>query len=143
MVTDRVDMPIGNQRLCRIQDFEGRIAERAEIIAINRIRPRWVHAALVALAVISLTPCSFAAIGALLSGETPSGLELLAALLLPFMIAVANWPFLALYFVTLKKARRERPSINSVRTAMWSSLAAMVLPNLVLQHFPPNLNRGE
>jgi hypothetical protein len=97
-------------------------------------RPHWVYAPLVAVAIISVIPGVFAAIADLLSGGSPSKLQSLAGsmVLLPFMIALDNWPFLGLYFVTLKKARREWPSINSVRCAMWSSLTAMILPNLVL-----------
>jgi hypothetical protein len=101
-------------------------------------RPRWAYAPLITLAIISLAPILFGLIAGLsevLHGLSTHQIEmelLLAIFSIPFLIAVANWPFIAIYFVTLRKLKRESPSINSSKFAMCCSLVAMVLPNLAL-----------
>jgi hypothetical protein len=46
---------------------------------------------------------------------------------LPFDFAVINWPFVALYLTC-----RLWPTFGSVRSAMWLSVVAMSLPNVLL-----------
>jgi hypothetical protein len=79
--------------------------------------PRWVYAPLVVLGIITLAPSVFV------------GVSMQGLLVIPFTIAVANWPFLALYFFTKIKVHTEWPSLTSLRYAMQSSLVAMAIPN--------------
>jgi hypothetical protein len=61
-----------------------------------------------------------------------AGLALGGAVTISFVIAAVNWPFLALYFATVSKVNEEWPSLTSVHRAMWSSLAAMAIPNFYI-----------
>jgi hypothetical protein len=46
------------------------------------------------------------------------------------LIAVCNWPFAVLYFVTRWRARKRWPKIGLIKTAMCGSAIAMSIPNL-------------
>lgn len=60
------------------------------------------------------------------------GFDATSALLLPILLAMANWPFVVLYVICRSKIKRELPSANAVRVAMWFSLVAMFVPNVLL-----------
>jgi hypothetical protein len=53
---------------------------------------------------------------------------------LPFDFAVLNWPFVALYVTC-----RLWPNFRSARIAMWLSVAAMSLPNILLFSLAPTM----
>jgi hypothetical protein len=104
---------------------------RIERKSARRI-PRWVYAPLVVLGIMSLAPSVFMGVSSfvyfLWSGQLDHP-DVQALLVIPFTIAVANWPFLVLYFFTKIKVHNEWPSLTSVRYAMQSSLVAMAIPN--------------
>ena len=65
-------------------------------------------------------------------GSTAYGYYLDAGILLaPLLFAIITWPFLALFFICKLRAKRESADIRSLRFAMWGSLVAMSLPNLL------------
>ena len=93
-------------------------------------RRRWVYAPLFALAIMSSAPI-FLELSWILF-QFDAGLALSGAVTVSFVIAAVNWPFLALYFATVSKVNEEWPSLTSAHRAMWSSLAAMAIPNFYI-----------
>ncbi len=93
----------------------------------------WTHVPLVAFAIASLGPSAFAIMIYLgyksgLIQPRPSGYRFSTFIRdLPFDFAVINWPFVALYLTC-----RLWPNFGSARSAMWLSVVAMSLPNVLL-----------
>jgi hypothetical protein len=116
---------------------ESRIERRADRACPEDFKKAvpWVYTPLIALGIISLAPSVFGGISLfvyfLRSGQFDPR-EVSALLGLPFVVAAANWAFLAVYFVTVIKVKRDWPALTSARCAMWSSLVAMSIPNLLL-----------
>src|SRR5262245_60303362 len=92
----------------------------------------WTHVPLIAFAIASLGPSAFAIMIYLgykfgLIQPEPSGYGFSTYILdLPFDFAVINWPFVALYVIC-----RLWPNFGSARSAMWLSVVAMSLPNIL------------
>jgi hypothetical protein len=96
-----------------------------------KIAPSWKYP-LYALAIISIGPSvitPFLYVALRLLGVTICHCEIAFdvefLLVFPVMFSIANWPFLVLFRISKWKAKREWPSIRSVRLAMWCSLIAM------------------
>jgi len=93
----------------------------------------WTHVPLIAFAIASLGPSAFAIIIYLgykfgLIQPPPSGYRFSIFIRdLPFDFAVINWGFVALYLIC-----RLWPNSVSARPAMWVSVIAMSLPNVLL-----------
>src|SRR6266480_3588363 len=93
----------------------------------------WTHVPLIAFAIASLGPSAFAIMIYLgykfgLLRPNPSGYSFSTFIRdLPFDFAVINWPFVALYLTC-----RLWPNFGSARSAMWLSVVAMSLPNVLL-----------
>ena len=93
----------------------------------------WTHVPLIAFAIASLGPSAFAIMIYLgykfgLIQPKPSGYSFSTFIRdLPFDFAVINWPFVALYLTC-----RLWPNFGSARSAMWLSVVAMSLPNVLL-----------
>ena len=93
----------------------------------------WTHVPLLALAIVSIGPSVFASIIYLgykfgLIQPPASGYRFSPFVQdLPFDFAIINWGFVALYVVC-----RLWPNFGSARSAMWLSVVAMSLPNIVL-----------
>jgi hypothetical protein len=93
----------------------------------------WTHVPLIAFAIASLGPSAFAIMIYLgykfgLIQPEPSGYRFSTFIRdLPFDFALINWPFVALYL-----ACRLWPNFGSARSAMWLSVVAMSLPNILL-----------
>jgi hypothetical protein len=93
----------------------------------------WTHIPLIAFAIASLGPSAFAIMIYLgyklgLIQPEPSGYSFSTFIGdLPFDFAVINWPFVALYLIC-----RLWPNFGSARSAMWLSVVAMSLPNVLL-----------
>ena len=93
----------------------------------------WTHVPLIALAIASLGPSALAITIYLgykfgLIQPTPSGYRFSTFIGgLPFEFAVINWPFVALYLTC-----RLWPQFGTARSAMWFSVVAMSIPNVLL-----------
>ena len=93
----------------------------------------WTQVPLIAFAIASLGPSAFAIIIYLgytfgLIQSPPSGYRFSTYIGdLPFDFAVINWGFVALYLIC-----RLWPNFGSARSAMWLSVVAMSLPNVLL-----------
>jgi hypothetical protein len=93
----------------------------------------WTHVPLIAFAIASLGPSAFAIMIYLgykvgLIQPPPSGYRFSTFIGgLPFDFAVMNWLFVALYVTC-----RLWPNFGSARSAMWTSVVAMSLPNILL-----------
>jgi hypothetical protein len=93
----------------------------------------WTQVSLIAFAIASIGPSAFAIIIYLgykvgLIQPGPSGYRFSIFIRdLPFDFAVINWGFVALYL-----ACRLWPNFGSARSAMWLSVVAMSLPNVLL-----------
>jgi hypothetical protein len=93
----------------------------------------WTQVPLIAFAIASLGPSAFAIMIYLgykfgLIQPKPSGYSFSTFIRdLPFDFAVINWPFVALYLTC-----RLWPNFGSARSAMWLSVVAMSLPNVLL-----------
>src|SRR5215216_7671462 len=93
----------------------------------------WTNIPLIAFAIASLGPSAFAIMIYLgykfgLIQPKPSGYSFSTFIRdLPFDFAVINWPFVALYLTC-----RLWPNFGSARFAMWFSVVAMSLPNVLL-----------
>jgi len=100
----------------------------------------WTHVPLIAFAIASLGPSAFAIIIYLgykfgFIQPNPSGYIFSTFIRnLPFDFAVINWPFVALYVTC-----RLWPNFGSARSAMWLSVAAMSLPNVLLFGLAPTM----
>jgi hypothetical protein len=93
----------------------------------------WTHVPLIALAVTSLGPSAFAIMiylgykfGFVQPAPPGHGFSTFVRDL-PIEFAVINWPFVALYLTC-----RLWPHYGSARSAMWLSVVAMSLPNVLL-----------
>jgi hypothetical protein len=93
----------------------------------------WTHIPLIALAIVSVGPSALATLIYLgyttgLIAPDPAGYHFSVFVQdSPLEFAVINWAFVALYV-----ACRMRPNANGARLAMWLSVIAMSLPNVVL-----------
>ncbi len=93
----------------------------------------WTHVPLIAFAIASLGPSAFAIIIYLgykfgLIQPDRSGYSFSTFIRdLPIDFAVINWPFIVLYLIC-----RLWPNFGSARFAMWLSVIAMALPNILL-----------
>ena len=100
----------------------------------------WTQVSLIAFAIASIGPSAFAIIIYLgykvgLIQPGPSGYRFSIFIRdLPFDFAVINWGFVALYL-----ACRLWPNFGSARSAMWFSVAAMSLPNVLLFSLAPTM----
>ena len=100
----------------------------------------WTNVPLIAFAIVSLGPSALAIL--IYSGYTiglmqpgPHGYTFSTFILnLPFDFAVINWPFVALYV-----ACRLWPNFRSARMAMWFSVVAMSVPNILLFSLAPTM----
>jgi hypothetical protein len=102
-------------------------------VSANSRSLSWTHVPLIAFAIASLGPSAFAIMIYLgykfgLIQPPPSGYRFSTYIRdLPFDFAVINWGFVALYLTC-----RLWPNFGSARSAMWLSVAAMSLPNVLL-----------
>jgi hypothetical protein len=93
----------------------------------------WTHIPLIALAIVSIGPSVLATLIYLgyttgLIAPDPAGYRFSIFVQdAPLEFAVINWAFVALYV-----ACRLRPKADGARLAMWLSVLAMSLPNVVL-----------
>jgi hypothetical protein len=93
----------------------------------------WTHVPLIAFAIASLGPSAFAIMIYLgytfgLIQPKPSGYSFSTFIgALPLDFAAMNWPFVALYVTC-----RLWPNFGPARSAMWFSVVAMSLPNVLL-----------
>jgi hypothetical protein len=93
----------------------------------------WTHVPLIAFAIASIGPSAFAIIIYLgyrfgLIQPPPTGYRFSSFIRdLPFDFAAVNWGFVALYLTC-----RLWPNLGSARSAMWFSVVAMSLPNVLL-----------
>ena len=100
----------------------------------------WTNVPLIAFAIVSLGPSALAiliylgyTIGVIQPG--PSGYRFSTFIGgLPLDFAVMNWGFVAVYV-----ACRLRPNAGGARLAMWLSVAAMSLPNILLFSLAPTM----
>lgn len=115
--------------------FKGRDAVSASSRSLA-----WTHVPLIAFAIASLGPSAFAIMIYLgykfgLIQPAPSGYRFSTYIQnLPFDFAVMNWPFVALYLTC-----RLWPNFGSARSAMWLSVVAMSLPNVLLFALAPTM----
>jgi hypothetical protein len=104
-----------------------------DVVSASSRSLAWTHVPLIAFAIASIGPSAFATIIYLgyklgLIQPRPSGYRFSTFIRdLPFEFAVINWPFVALYLTC-----RLRPNFGSARSAMWFSVVAMSLPNILL-----------
>jgi len=100
----------------------------------------WTKVPLIAFAIASLGPSVFAIMIYLgykvgLIQPARSGYRFSIFIRdLPFDFAIINWPFVALYL-----ACRLWPNFRSARSAMWFSVVAMSLPNILLFSLAPTM----
>lgn len=104
-----------------------------DVVSASSQSRAWTHVPLIALAIASLGPSAFAIMIYLdykfgLIQPKPSGYSFSTFIRdLPFDFAVINWPFVALYLTC-----RLWPNFDSARSAMWFSVVAMSLLNVLL-----------
>ena len=101
----------------------------------------WTQIPLIALAIISIGPSILAVVlyfaytfGIIQPG--PRGFRFSQVFIFgsPVEFALINWPFVALYLVC-----RIWPNLGGARLAMWFSVVAMTLPNVVLFGLAPEM----
>jgi hypothetical protein len=101
----------------------------------------WTQIPLIALAIISIGPSIIAVVlylaytfGIIQPG--PRGFRFSQVFIFgsPVEFALLNWPFVALYVVC-----RIWPKLGGARLAMWFSVVAMALPNVVLFGLAPEM----
>ena len=115
--------------------FKGRDAVSASSQSLA-----WTNVPLIAFAIASLGPSAFAImiylgykVGLIQPGRSGYKFSIFIRDL-PFDFAVINWPFVALYVTC-----RLWPNFRSARIAMWLSVAAMSLPNILLFSLAPTM----
>jgi len=101
----------------------------------------WTQIPLIALAIISIGPSILAVVLYLaytfgIAQPGPRGFRFSQVFIFgsPVEFAVINWPFVALYLVC-----RIWPKLAGARLAMWFSVVAMSLPNVVLFGLAPEM----
>jgi hypothetical protein len=100
----------------------------------------WTNFPLIAFALASVGPSVFAIVIYLgyksgLVQPGPRGYQFSTFIRdLPFDFAILNWGFVAVYV-----ACRLRPNSGSARAAMWTSVVAMSLPNVLLFSLAPTM----
>ena len=101
----------------------------------------WTQIPLIALAIISIGPSILAVVLYLaytfgIAQPGPRGFRFSQVFIFgsPVEFAVINWPFVALYLVC-----RIWPKLGGARLAMWFSVVAMSLPNVVLFGLAPEM----
>jgi hypothetical protein len=103
------------------------------VVSVSGQSLAWTQVPLIAFAIASIGPSAFAIIIYLgykfgLIEPPPSGYRFSIFIReLPFDFAVINWGFVALYLTC-----RLWPNFGSARSAMWLSVVAMSLPNVLL-----------
>ena len=88
--------------------------------------PFWTKAPLIALVIVSIGP-EIADTAYSRPFIWPGTVFLLIMIV---FLALINWPFLALYFVCVRQAKKEWPNVRSVCFAMWTSLVAMCFASI-------------
>ena len=101
----------------------------------------WTQIPLIALAIISIGPSILAVVLYLaytfgIAQPGPRGFRFSQVFIFgsPVEFALINWPFVALYLVC-----RIWPKLGGARLAMWFSVVAMSLPNVVLFGLAPEM----
>lgn len=101
----------------------------------------WTHIPLIALAIISIGPSIAAVIlylaytfGIIQPGAYGFRFSKVFIFESPVSFALINWPFVALYLIC-----RIWPKLGAARFAMWFSVVAMSLPNVVLFLLAPEM----
>jgi hypothetical protein len=103
------------------------------VVSVSGQSLAWTQVPLIAFAIASIGPSALATIIYLgykfgLIEPPPTGYRFSTFIRdLPFDFAVINWPFVALYLTC-----RLWPNFGSARSAMWLSVVAMSLPNVLL-----------
>jgi hypothetical protein len=103
------------------------------VVSVSGQSLAWTQVPLIAFAIASIGPSAFAIMIYLgykfgLIQPEPSGYRFSIFIReLPFDFAVINWGFVALYLTC-----RLWPNFGSARSAMWFSVVAMSLPNVLL-----------
>jgi hypothetical protein len=104
-----------------------------DVVSASSQSLAWTQVPLIAFAIASIGPSAFAITIYLgykfgLIQPAPSGYRFSIFILdLPFDFAAINWGFVALYL-----SCRLWPNFGSARSAMWVSVVAMSLPNVLL-----------
>jgi hypothetical protein len=104
-----------------------------DVVSASSQSLAWTQVPLIAFAIASIGPSAFAIIIYLgykfgLIQPQPSGYRFSSFIRdLPFDFAALNWGFVALYLTC-----RLWPNLGSARSAMWVSVVAMSLPNVLL-----------
>jgi hypothetical protein len=102
-----------------------------DVVSVSSLA--WTQVPLIAFAIASIGPSAFAIIIYFgykfgLIRPDPSGYNFSIFIRdMPFDLAVINWGFVALYLTC-----RLLPNFGSARSAMWLSVVAMSLPNVLL-----------
>jgi len=101
----------------------------------------WTHIPLIALAIISIGPSIVAVVfylaytfGIIQPGAHGFKFSQVSIFESPVRFALINWPFVALYLVC-----RIWPEFGAARVAMWFSVVAMSLPNVLLFLVAPDM----
>jgi hypothetical protein len=106
--------------------------------SLQRHGLRWLYLPLIAFAIFTVGPSVLAPIGFILSLVVdlrafigPHAPNPFALLLDPLVLAIAFWPFLALYGITRNKLIAEPAEWRSIRLATIGATIAMSLPSTI------------